>query len=34
VNAFLKELSENGIVYDLQEVSEIELPNIELPWTE
>ena len=34
VNAFLKELSENGIVYDLQDVSEIELPNIELPWTE
>lgn len=33
VNAFLKELSENGIVYDLQDVSEIELPNIELPWT-
>ena len=34
VNAFLKELSENGIVYDLQDVSELELPNIELPWTE
>ena len=33
VNAFLKELEENGIVYDLQDVNELELPNISLPWT-
>ena len=33
VNAFLKELEENGIVYDLQDVNELELPNIDLPWT-
>ena len=24
---------ENGIVYDLQDVNELELPNIVLPWT-
>ena len=34
VNAFLKELEENGIVYDLQDVNELELANILLPWTE
>lgn len=34
VNAFLKELDENGIIYDLQDVNELELPNIKLPWTE
>lgn len=34
VNAFLRELDENGIVYDLQDVNELELPNIQLPWTE
>ena len=34
VNAFLRELEENGIVYDLQDVHELELPNIRLPWTE
>ena len=34
VNAFLRELEENGIVYDLQDVNELELPNILLPWTE
>jgi len=33
VNAFLKELDENGIVYDLQDVNELDLPNIVLPWT-
>jgi hypothetical protein len=33
VNAFLKELEENEIVYDLQDVNELELPNIDLPWT-
>ena len=32
VNAFLKELEENGIVYDLQDVNELELANISLPW--
>jgi len=34
VNAFLKELEENEIAYDLQDVNELELPNIKLPWTE
>ena len=34
VNAFLKELEDNGIVYDLQDVKELKLPNIKLPWTE
>ena len=34
VNAFLKELDDNGIVYDLQDVQELDLPNIKLPWTE
>ena len=34
VNAFLKELEGNGIVYDLQDVNPLELANIELPWTE
>ncbi len=34
VNAFLKELDENGIIYDLQDVNDLELPNIKLPWTE
>lgn len=34
VNAFLKELEENGIVYDLQDVNKLELANIELPWAE
>ena len=33
VNAFLKELDENGIIYDLQDVNELELQNIKLPWT-
>ncbi|MBR1659316.1 MAG: hypothetical protein IJ705_03260 [Oscillospiraceae bacterium] len=33
VNAFLKELEENHIVYDLQDVNALELPNILLPWT-
>lgn len=32
VNAFLKELDDNGIVYDMQDVSDIELANIRLPW--
>ncbi len=34
VNAFLRELEENGIAYDLQDVHALELPNIRLPWTE
>ena len=34
VNAFLKELEENGIKYDLQDVMELELPNVHLPWSE
>lgn len=34
VNAFLKELEENGIVYDLQNVNKLELANIKLPWAE
>ena len=33
VNAFLKELEDNGIEYDLQDVQVLELPNIKLPWT-
>lgn len=34
VNAFLKELDDNGIVYDLQDVQELDLPHVKLPWTE
>ena len=34
VNAFLKELEENGIEYDLQDVNDLVLPDIRLPWTE
>ena len=34
VNAFLRELEENGLTYDLQEVSRLELPNVRLPWLE
>ena len=34
VNAFLKELEENGIVYDLQDVSKLELADIRVPWEE
>lgn len=34
VNAFLKELEENGIEYDLQDVNALELPSVRLPWTE
>jgi hypothetical protein len=32
VNAFLKELEENGITYDLQDVVKLDLPDIKLPW--
>ena len=34
VNAFLKELDENGITYDLQDVEKLDVPNIRLPWSE
>ena len=34
VEAFLKELEDNGITYDLQDVMKLELPNIKLPWSE
>ena len=34
VNAFLAELEENGIKYDLQDVLKLELPNVRLPWSQ
>jgi hypothetical protein len=34
VEAFLKELEENGITYDLQDVAALDVPNIRLPWSE
>jgi len=34
VNAFLAELEENGIKYDLQDVKKLELPNVRLPWSQ
>ena len=34
VNAFLNELEENGITYDLQDVAVLDVPNIKLPWSE
>ena len=34
VDAFLKELEDNGIVFDLQDVNMLELPDIILPWAE
>lgn len=33
VNAFLAELEDNGIKYDLQDVRKLELPNVQLPWS-
>lgn len=33
VNAFLHELDENGITYDLLDVEPLVLPNIRLPWS-
>ena len=33
VNALLKELEEQDITYDLQDVNVLDLPNIRLPWT-
>ena len=32
VKAFVKELEENGIIYDLQDVMKLDLPDIKLPW--
>lgn len=32
VNAFLKELEENDITYDLQDVMQLDMPDIKLPW--
>ena len=34
VNALLAELDENGIEYDLQDVSKLELATIRVPWAE
>ena len=34
VNAFLEELEDNGIKYELQDVMKTELPNIRYPWAE
>ncbi|MBQ3285535.1 MAG: hypothetical protein IJH40_07840, partial [Ruminococcus sp.] len=33
VNAFSKELEDNGITYDLQDVTRLDVPNIQLPWS-
>ena len=33
VNAFSKELEDNGITYDLQDVAVLDVPNIQLPWS-
>ena len=33
VNAFSKELEDNGITYDLQDVTVLDVPNIQLPWS-
>ncbi len=32
VNSFLEELEENGINYELQDVQELDLPDVKLPW--
>ena len=34
MEAFLKELEENDITYDVQDVMKLELPNIRLPWSD
>ena len=34
VEALLKEFEENDITYDLQDVREIQLPDLRLPWSE
>ena len=33
VNAFSKELEDNGITYDLQDIAVLDVPNIQLPWS-
>ncbi len=33
VNAFLCELEENNIIYDLQDVNELKLADVKVPWT-
>ena len=33
VNAFSKELEDNGITYNLQDVTVLDVPNIQLPWS-
>ena len=32
VNAFLKELDEQGVAYTLQDVQPLETPDVALPW--
>lgn len=34
MDAFLRELEENDITYDLQDVMELDVPDIHLPWRE
>ena len=34
LEAFLRELEENGITYDLQDVMRLEVPDVRLPWRE
>ena len=34
MKGFLKELNDNGITYDLQDVERLDVPNIKLPWSE
>ena len=34
LNAFLNELDENGIEYDLKDVNDLKLPNINVAWNE
>lgn len=34
LNSFLKELEDNDITYDLQDVMDLDIPNVFLPWTE
>ena len=32
LNAFLRELEENGITHDLQDVKALDAPDVSLPW--
>ena len=34
MDAFLRELEENDITYDLQDVMKLDVPGIHLPWRE